>query len=137
IWIPLTAGEVRAVYLEFKVPEPGGGKPMPVRLCGSVYGLLVVVTSATAWQSIHSAPSSWRHASRSCGQACWARTGNAASPMARRSAFCMRETSGGSLPDCLHDRRLRVAPAAAKRPLRPNHEAEQRKDLPVVPERLA
>ena len=44
---PLTGGVVGCVYFELSVPEPGGGKPMPVRLCGSVKGLPVVVRSAT------------------------------------------------------------------------------------------
>ncbi len=48
IWMPLTGGAVGVEYFEFSVPDPGGGKPIPVRLCGSVYGLLVVVRSATA-----------------------------------------------------------------------------------------
>src|SRR5436305_8904882 len=75
---PLTGGVVGCVYFEFSVPEPGGGKPIPVRLCGSVYGLPVVVRSATSWQSIHSAPRSCFQADRSAGQV-WAaaRAGNA------------------------------------------------------------
>src|SRR5205823_5671688 len=59
---PLTGGVVGCVYFELSVPEPGGGNPIPVRLCGSVYGLFVVVRSATWWQSIHSAPRSCFHA---------------------------------------------------------------------------
>src|SRR2546423_2128024 len=65
---PLTGGVVGCVYFELSVPEPGGGNPIPVRLCGSVYGLFVVVRSATWWQSIHSAPRSCFHADRSAGQ---------------------------------------------------------------------
>src|SRR5256885_8694574 len=65
---PPTGGVVGCVYFELSVPDPGGGNPIPVRLCGSVYGLLVVVRSATWWQSIHSAPRRCFHADRSAGQ---------------------------------------------------------------------
>src|SRR5881392_3670039 len=76
---PLTGGVVGCVYFEFSVPEPGGGKPMPVSDCGSVYGSFVVVRSATAWQSIHSAPSNLRHGSRSPGHDCAAANARAMS----------------------------------------------------------
>src|SRR5436305_11313837 len=97
--MPLTGGAVGVEYFEFKVPEPGGGKPIPVRLCGSVQGLLVVVRSATAWQSIHSAPRRDFHAERSVGQPCsaWATT-RATSMTQRFMHRGLREDSDESLP---------------------------------------
>src|SRR5690348_4504847 len=112
IWMPETGGAVWSEYFEFKVPDPGGGKPMPVRLCGSVNGLLVVVRSATWWQSIHSAPSNCFHWERSDGQA-----------NARRSARVMRPRYAS-----------RVTPAAAQSPLHADDQTQEDEDLPVVPQ---
>jgi len=80
---PLTGGVVECVYFELSVPEPGGGKPIPVRLCGSVYGFPVVVRSATWWQSIHSAPRSCLQADKSAGQVCVAGSAGKAVSRAR------------------------------------------------------